>query len=678
MGFVQWTPDGAQLLFNDLSTVKAVDARGTRLRTIVDANPRREFSYGLYAHLSPDGSRVAYTSCEYPGETEEPVSFLLDSVDPNRYRERQRHNYEIATASFDGSGAEKLTYNFRLDHFPVWSPDMTRIAVFHGYKQLIIMAADGSSRSENIVSDEDIFISSQAPPQWSPDGRRLAFVGFDSSERKRFLFTVQVDGPEMNKIAEVASDGVSWSPDGKRLAFIGKEEGSLALVTTTAEGTDRRVIAEKEGGDGRNLVSWSPDGDHILYGCLVGVCVVDLEGNRIGQTPEGWVRPEHWPQAAWSPDGSRIAVRGQMYTRPPEDAAVFTMAKDGSDVEVLVRLDGRTLVAQHAQNGSLQESMASCNEGFVVPDPEDNSGLVQDCETLLRLRDDLVGSDAVNWNAGAPVKDWEGVVVAGTPLRVTGLESWWQSSVSYRYRGRPQFNGVLPPDLGELSGLEVLSLQSDLLTGGIPPELGRLARLQVLQIRGDGLSGGIPPELGDLTNLWALELSGKGLSDGIPSELGRLSNLLKLGLHGTGLAGTIPPELGQLTSLREMSLSGSKLHGGIPAQLGDLTNLENLNLAGNQLTGEIPPEFGKLSKVWILFLSFNKLTGALPPELGNMSALGLLHLSGNNLTGEIPSALSGLTRLERVALQGNAFTGCIARALSHIWVEATGLKRCPL
>ena len=451
MGFVQWTPDGAQILFNDLSTVKLVDTRGTRLRTIVDANPGREFAYGLYAHLSPDGTEVAYTSCEYP-EKREPFAVF----DPLLDRSRNGHNYEIATVSFDGFGAEKLTYGLTMDHFPVWSPDMTRIAVANRSWQLTILAADGSSRSGNIVPDGDILISRQAPPQWSPDGQWIAFVGRALSERQTFLFTVQVDGSELNKIAEVRSDGVSWSPDGQRLAFIGKEEGSLALVTTTAEGTDRRVIAEREGEDGRNLVSWSPDGDHILYDCAVGVCVVDLEGNRVGQTPEGWIRPEHWPQAAWSPDGSRIAVRGQMYTQPLEDAAVFTMARNGTDVEVLVRLDGRTLVARHAQNGSLQESVASCSGGFIVPDPEENPGLVQDCQTLLRLRDDLVGSDIVNWNAGAPIKDWEGVVVGGSPLRVTGLESWWRASVAFRYRGDPEFTGFLSPDLGELTGLETL------------------------------------------------------------------------------------------------------------------------------------------------------------------------------------------------------------------------------
>ena len=59
-------PDGSHILFDDRSTIKLIDADGSRLQTVVDANPGYVLSYGVHADISPDGSRIVYTSCQYP------------------------------------------------------------------------------------------------------------------------------------------------------------------------------------------------------------------------------------------------------------------------------------------------------------------------------------------------------------------------------------------------------------------------------------------------------------------------------------------------------------------------------------------------------------------------------------------------------------------------------------
>ena len=154
-----------------------------------------------------------------------------------------------------------------------------------------------------------------------------------------------------------------------------------------------------------------------------------------------------------------------------------------------------------------------------------------------------------------------------------------------------------------------LRLVANGLTGEIPPELGDLANLQVLSLSTNTLSGEIPPELGDLANLQILSLSANGFTGEIPVELGDLANLERLDLLNNGLSGEIPAELGNLANLEWLYLHSNELSGEIPAELGDLANLQYLYLSENELTGEIPVELGNLTNLQLLYLDSNKLSG---------------------------------------------------------------------
>ena len=196
--------------------------------------------------------------------------------------------------------------------------------------------------------------------------------------------------------------------------------------------------------------------------------------------------------------------------------------------------------------------LAACSAGVVVPEPEQNPGLVQDCEVLLGLRDTLAGQVPLVWNEGTPIAEWQGIALGGSPPRVHELE--------LRDSG---LTGILPPELGLLEDLRKLDLATrrgeprpNRLTGLIPPELGQLSRLEDLNLASNSLSGPIPPELGQLDNLRWLFLDGNGLSGSIPPELSGLPRLNVLDLEDNILTGTIPPGLGDLSSLGALRLSG--------------------------------------------------------------------------------------------------------------------------
>ena len=384
--------------------------------------------------------------------------------------------------------------------------------------------------------------------------------------------------------------------------------------------------------------------------------------------------------------------------------------------------------------------LACVNRG-AVPD-ETNEGLVSDCGALLAERDVLAGTATLNWSADTPITDWNGVVVDGTPGRVTELHL---SSLG--------LTGEIPIELVNLSNLQHLNLSGNQLTGAIPTELGHLPNLQYLNLSENQLTGTIPTELGNLSSLQSLYLGKNRLTLCVPDELRNVPNndLASLGLPSCsehpcvrggavtdatnsglisdcvillamqdtwartatlnwsadkpiedwsgvhvrglpervtslylgdrGLTGEIPTELVRLTKLWVLNLSNNQLTGKIPIELVGLTRLGLLILSSNQLDGEIPKELGSISNLQRLNLSGNQFTGAIPPELGNLTNLRTLALDGNQLTGKIPPELDNLYKLETLRLSGNRLTGCIPAGLRDVPgndLDLLGLPLCPL
>ncbi len=298
---------------------------------------------------------------------------------------------------------------------------------------------------------------------------------------------------------------------------------------------------------------------------------------------------------------------------------------------------------------------ARCSNGVAVPNPDTNTGLVEDCAILLGARDALAWTAFLDWTEDVPIADWAGVTVGGAPDRVQELRFY-----------RKGLAGIIPPELGDLTNLTHLELRDNRLTGVIPPELGNLANLEDLFLDSNRLTGAIPSELGDLTNLTHLVLTGNGLSGAIPPELGDLTNLEDLLLGNNGLTGTIPTALVELTSLKRLQLHRNRLTGVIPPGLGGLTNLTSLALYSNQLTGPIPPQLGALTELDELHLSDNRLTGAIPLQLAALTKLGYLVLSSNQLTGLVPPELGLFTNLYWLALSNNQLAGAMPSELGNL------------
>ncbi len=141
----------------------------------------------------------------------------------------------------------------------------------------------------------------------SPDGRQFAIVRGGQIE----LVSSAGGWPVALTTTPSGKQGVRWSPDGHVLAFV--SEGSIWTVSATGGQPARLTDARQHnGGDPRTAADrdpqWSPDGRWVLFETgrhgNADLAVVSADGLSTNFLTNS---PADEANAAWSPDGSRVA-----------------------------------------------------------------------------------------------------------------------------------------------------------------------------------------------------------------------------------------------------------------------------------------------------------------------------------------------------------------------------------
>ena len=181
--------------------------------------------------------------------------------------------------------------------------------------------------------------------------------------------------------------------------------------------------------------------------------------------------------------------------------------------------------------------------------PEDRAVLVEVHSTT----DGVNWTNNANWLSGDLTRQWYGVTNDANG-RVNGL-----------FLGDNQLTGEIPPELGDLANLELLSLYDNRMSGEIPPKLGSVTTLQRLDLSGNQLTGEIPAELGRLTNLTLLRLSGNPLTGCVPASLQDVAtnDFAQLGLPFC----TVAPPVG-VTATRSFSPASVAPGGQVVVTIG--------------------------------------------------------------------------------------------------------------
>ncbi|XP_031129368.1 probable LRR receptor-like serine/threonine-protein kinase At3g47570 isoform X3 [Ipomoea triloba] len=233
--------------------------------------------------------------------------------------------------------------------------------------------------------------------------------------------------------------------------------------------------------------------------------------------------------------------------------------------------------------------------------------------------------------------------------------------------GENFFNGILPKSIGNFSSsLEKLVISHVGLRGTIPKEIGNLSGLEILGMSMNDLTGFVPHTLSGLQHLKRLFLFENKLRGPLPFSLCKLQKLGLMDLSQNQISGSIPECLGNHTFLRYIFLGSNRIIGRLPSSLWIMKDLLELNLSSNSLSGALSPDIGNLKVIINICLSKNQLSGSIPSTIGSLQSLILLSLAHNNLNGQIPKSIGGMLSLESLDLSHNNLSGSIPASMQEI------------
>jgi len=150
-------------------------------------------------------------------------------------------------------------------------------------------------------------------PQWSPDGRTLAFLR--SHDKKRAIHLLPVGGGEAEilDLGELTPEDFHFAPDGRSIAFTAAPPRSAA----------EKESAWRSGGAVDEATRWRSSQLWILQ-----------PGSKPRQITKG---PEHIVSFRWSPEGRRFAVMTSRSSDPYEASSLPTLRVIAAETGAVVR-----------------------------------------------------------------------------------------------------------------------------------------------------------------------------------------------------------------------------------------------------------------------------------------------------------------------------------------------------
>ena len=146
-------------------------------------------------------------------------------------------------------------------------------------------------------------------PRWSPDGKRIAFMGTSPGKPVK-IYLVSANGGSSEVLVEGTNTEVdpNWSPDGKRIMFASEPKRAGGNGDSQIETIDlaSRQISLLPGSERLNAPRWSPDGRYVAATALSqnkwrspGVVIFDF-------ATHAWTGLEDDPidNKWWSADGN--------------------------------------------------------------------------------------------------------------------------------------------------------------------------------------------------------------------------------------------------------------------------------------------------------------------------------------------------------------------------------------
>lgn len=357
VGSTQISPDGSHVVFAVRELDLAANEFFTNLWIVpVSGGEARRFTAGLRSDTnplwSPDGKRIAF----------------LSGRETRRGSESERTpKTQIWLIAFGGGEAQPLTeVKGGISGGFSWSPDGTKIAftsvepptdeeqkrlkekrdmihVDKDIKMNQLWVVDAATRhAQQLTHDR----ADARDPQWSRDGREIAYIRRPSPKADDSLFSdimiISADGGPSRLLVrnEGPDTSPAWSPDGRQIAY-------LSGARPHSGGQNDILVIPAQGGQPRNLTAafdrnesnpvWSPDGSTIYFEANLGANRYFFSVPSAGGPVKKLVNGNRAVSSlTLSADGKTLAYT---LTDPLQPADVWISGPDGGNARALTRMN---------------------------------------------------------------------------------------------------------------------------------------------------------------------------------------------------------------------------------------------------------------------------------------------------------------------------------------------------
>jgi TolB protein len=254
----------------------------------------------------------------------------------------KREVKEVYIVDYDGANPRRITTSRSLNLNPSWAPDGRALA-YTGYNasgaDIIV-----SRIYEGLLQRPAKGQGNNYLPVFSPDGTRIAFMSARDGNAE--IYVMNVDGTNMRRLTNHPADDVTptWSPSGGQIAFTSDRSGRPQIYTMNADGTGVERISNETEAD---RPTWSPSPyNEIAFTAKTGtwydIKIHNVATRQVAQITDGQGSNE---SPAFSPTGRHLAFTS---TRTGSKQ-IFTIGRDGKGLRQVTR-EGNNQTASWSSN----------------------------------------------------------------------------------------------------------------------------------------------------------------------------------------------------------------------------------------------------------------------------------------------------------------------------------------
>lgn len=319
-----WSPDGTHMVFTGTQ-----QGMGRSYKDLWGLRIDDNGFLGAPVPVMPDVDRMEFYNWSQNGQLAYRTSFELGGL--------FTLSVDLRTGRASGSPRQLARASFGPNC--CWSPDGKQIALREG-RELTFLSAAGGERIRSLPlpdtsGDTGYYGRGMS---WSPNGRWIAFSGFDR-ERRAGIFLATVETGDVRPLIlldeRLANFDPTWAPDSKMIAYGHKGD---VYVMAIEDGQPQKITPPKEDWGIKDALGrpvFAPDGTSVAYIAGRRILATTVDGQKTRQVFEWKAKDEQSTINIfdWSPDGRHVVFT-------PGNKDIWCAPTDGGEPLRIADLSG--------------------------------------------------------------------------------------------------------------------------------------------------------------------------------------------------------------------------------------------------------------------------------------------------------------------------------------------------